>query len=103
MGVSFTDNQNEKQKTASDKSDVPEENGEHGECLRILNLVLDDEASDHQKAYFKEHIKNCMPYYEIYNLSKTIKTLIKNKCNDKQVPTGLVDSIKHKISENYKQ
>ena len=72
---------------------------EHNECMRILNLVLDGEATEEQREYFQKVIKNCMPYFEIYHLDKTIKELIKSKCCSHEVPTDLIQSIKAKISQ----
>jgi len=76
-----------------DKSNQPN----HGECLRILNLVLDEEATDEEREYFKSHLQNCMPYYEIYNVDLKIKELIKKNCCNKEVPKDLVNSIREKI------
>jgi mycothiol system anti-sigma-R factor len=69
-------------------------------CLEILNLVLDEEATPEQREYFKNHLENCLPYYEIYQLDKTLKDKIKSTCCGKDVPNDLVESIKLKISEN---
>ncbi len=68
-------------------------------CLEILNLVLDDEASPEQREYFKKHLQNCMPYYEIFSVDKLIKEMVRNKCNCHPVPEDLVDSIKSKLSD----
>ncbi|UII28820.1 anti-sigma factor [Fulvivirga maritima] len=70
---------------------------DHSECLKVLNLVLDQEATDEEQAYFKQHIENCMPYYEIYNVDKAIKSMIKDKCLNQKTPSDLVESIKSKI------
>jgi mycothiol system anti-sigma-R factor len=69
-------------------------------CLEILNLVLDEEATPEQREYFKQHLENCLPYYEIYQLDKTLKDRIKKSCCGKDVPHDLIESIKTKISEN---
>jgi len=70
---------------------------DHSECLKILNSVLDEEATDEERAYFKQHLQNCMPYYEIYNLDLKIKELIQKNCCNKEVPQDLVKSIREKI------
>jgi len=74
----------------------------HSECLKILNLVLDEEASPEEQEYFKKHIETCMPYYEIYSVDKAIKDLIKEKCYNKQVPQSLIDQIKKQITQEAK-
>lgn len=70
---------------------------EHSECMRILNLVLDGEASPEENNFFKEKLENCMPYYQIYNVDMAIKELIKKVGYERQCPDGLVDEIKAKI------
>lgn len=70
---------------------------DHSECLRILNLVLDGEADDQQKAIFKEHLQNCMPYYEIYNVDQAIRHLLKKNCKDKHLPDDIKEEIKSRI------
>jgi len=80
-----------------DPSDKNQSLPNHSECLRILNLVIDEEATEEQMAYFKKHLQNCMPYYEIYNVDLKIKELIKKNCCNKEVPQDLVDSIREKI------
>jgi len=75
----------------------------HQQCLKmldeVLEEVLDNEATDQQYRKFKNHIDACADCYQIYNLDKAIKELIKVKCNDTKVPSGLVGQIKSKISE----
>ncbi len=70
---------------------------EKDDCLELLNLVLDSAASSEQEKYFKEHLKHCLPCYEKYNLDMAIKKLIKEKCCGKQIPEGLVASIRSKV------
>lgn len=88
MGTTSTD--------SNDSSNQSKTSPDHNECLRILNLVLDEEATEEERSYFKQHLQNCMPYYEIYNVDKKIKELIKKNCN-KKVPKDLVESIREKI------
>lgn len=78
------------------------QNGECPEkqkCLEILNLVLDGEANEEQKDYFRNHIEKCMPCNSDYSVEKAIKELLQAKCSNKEVPNDLVESIKSKISE----
>lgn len=77
--------------------DTGMEGPNHNECLKILSLVLDEEAGPEEQEYFKKHIENCMPYYEIYSVDRAIKELIRQKCYDREVPRDLVDQIKSKI------
>ena len=71
-----------------------------GDCLELLNLVLDQEASPGQYKHFEEHLKNCMPCYEKYNIDVAIKKMIREKCADRRVPSGLVETIRAKVLNN---
>jgi hypothetical protein len=79
----------------------PEKKGsnqpDHNECLKLLHLVLDDEATLEQKDYFDKHVCNCMPYYEIYHVDKAIKSLVKDTCCGKNVPSDLADAIREQL------
>lgn len=66
-------------------------------CLRILNLMLDNEATKSQEEFFKSHIENCMVCFAHYNVEKQLRQLIKNKCNNKSVPSALANEIRGKI------
>lgn len=69
------------------------------ECLEMLQLILDGEASPEQKDHFlKEHLESCMPCYQNYNLEVAIRQLLKTKCSQ-HAPQDLVDDIKKKVSE----
>ena len=73
------------------------DDADHQECMRILSLVLDEEATPEQREYYNKHLKDCMPYYEIYNLDLAIKDLIKKNCAGQPVPSDLAQSIRAKI------
>lgn len=83
MGSNSTESMNDQ----NDKTD----------CLELLNLVLDSAASTEEQESFKEHLKQCMPCYEKYNLDMAIKRLIQEKCCGKHVPEGLAASIRSKV------
>ena len=66
-------------------------------CLKILQLMLDNEADETQKKQFELQIKNCMPCYKMYHLDAAIKEVLQSKIETKPVPDDLVDTIKLKI------
>ena len=70
---------------------------DHQECLRILSLVLDNEATPEEEAIFKEHLENCMPYFEIYNIDRTIRQLIRKNCSDKKLSEEMKNQIRDKV------
>ena len=67
------------------------------ECLEMLQLILDGEATPEQKANFKSHVDECMPCFQHYHFDQAIKELLKVKCSH-EAPTDLIASIKSKIS-----
>ncbi len=67
------------------------------ECLEMLQLILDGEATPEQKANFKSHVDECMPCFQHYHFDQAIKELLKLKCTH-DAPTDLITSIKNKIS-----
>ncbi|HNP18969.1 MAG TPA: anti-sigma factor [Fulvivirga sp.] len=82
-------------KSGSDKNASSQP--DHSKCLKLLHLVLDDEATPEEKEYFEKHVCNCMPYYEIYHVDKAIKTLVKKSCCGENVPQDLAAEIKAKL------
>ena len=70
------------------------------ECLQMLQLILDGEASHEQKEHFlKEHLEECMPCYKNYHLEVAIRQLLKTKCSS-QAPQDLIEDIKKKVIQN---
>ena len=70
------------------------------ECLEMLQLILDGEATNEQKEHFlKEHLEECMPCYKNYHLEVAIRQLLKTKCCH-EAPQELVDDIKTKVIQN---
>jgi anti-sigma factor (TIGR02949 family) len=70
------------------------------DCLEMLQLILDGEASSEQKEHFlKTHLEECMPCYRNYNLEMAIRQLLKTKCSS-HAPQELVDDIRKKVIQN---
>lgn len=69
-------------------------------CMQMLQLILDGEATQDQKEYFKNHMDVCMPCFKSYSLDSAIKELLKSRCCNDPVPPGLVDEIKMQINQN---
>ena len=67
------------------------------ECLKILQLMLDGEASDNEEKFFVEHKEHCIQCLEMFDVEKSIRDAIKTKLQKKAVPTELIESIKSKI------
>ncbi|MEP4133732.1 MAG: anti-sigma factor [Cyclobacteriaceae bacterium] len=69
-------------------------------CLKILHLMLDDEASKDEEAYLTEHIEKCMFCFEQYEVEKQIRELLRTKSAKMTVPADLANLIKSKISQS---
>ena len=73
--------------------------GSKPNCMEMLQLILDGEATAEQQEYFRSHMDKCMPCFKSYNLNMSIKELVKTRCCHDQVPQELVEQIKMQISQ----
>jgi len=70
------------------------------ECMQLLQLIVDGEATHEQTTDFlSNHLEHCMPCYKTYHLEMAIRQLLKLKCIS-QAPPELVDTIKAKVIQN---
>jgi mycothiol system anti-sigma-R factor len=74
--------------------------GSKPNCMEMLQLILDGEATAEQQDYFRSHMDTCMPCFKSFSLDMSIKELVKTRCCSDQVPQGLVEQIKMQISQN---
>lgn len=82
----------------SDQSQMKQDCSNKRDCLEMLQLILDGEATHEQKEHFlKHHLDECLPCYKNYHLELKIKELLKTKCCGGQAPSDLVEQIKNKI------
>lgn len=66
----------------------------------ILYLILDNEATEEQKDFFRFHIDKCAKCLEHYQIEKALWDKIKIKLDDKKCcPDCLVDTIREKIKQ----
>ena len=86
-----------------DQSRMKQDCDNKRDCLEMLQLIIDGEATPQQKDHFlKEHLEQCMPCYKNYNLEMAIRELLKTKCTN-QAPQELVESIRRKVTEKLAQ
>lgn len=70
------------------------------ECMQMLQLILDGEATADQKEHFlKHHLDECMPCYKNYHLEIKLRELLKSKCTG-GCPQELAESIKSQINSS---
>lgn len=83
-----------------DQSKMKQDCENSRECLEMLQLILDGEATAQQKDHFlKQHLEQCMPCYKNYHLEVAIRQLLKTKCTQ-HAPQELVDDIRKKVIQN---
>ena len=70
---------------------------DYDKCLRILNLMLDNEVTPAQQEYFYDHIEKCMVCFSHFHVEKQIRQLLKSKINRKPVPESLAEEIRKRI------
>jgi len=66
-------------------------------CMKLLELVMDGEATPEEEKHFHKHINDCLPCFETFNMEQSIKEMLQTKLEKKQVPEDLINSIKQKI------
>ena len=70
------------------------------EYFDLVQIVLDNESTPEQDAYLRRHMKRCLACFEYVNLEKELAEALKQKLERKEVPEGLADSIREKISNS---
>jgi len=68
-------------------------------CMKLLQLIIDNEADINEQEAFEQKLKDCMDCYKSYHLEKAIKDTLRNKIEKKTVPVSLIQEIKNKIQE----
>jgi anti-sigma factor (TIGR02949 family) len=73
---------------------------EEKECLKVLEVILDEESTPEEEKRYFAHIQKCWPCFQNYNLEKAIRELVKTKLEKKKVPEGLIEKIKTEIEKS---
>ncbi len=68
------------------------------ECMKMVQLIVDNQATDDQINQFKQNMNKCLPCEQGYELEKCIKETMQLRLEKKCVPLSLIDCIKQKIS-----
>ena len=69
------------------------------ECLEIMDLVVDNEATQKEWEAFYNHIDDCLKCLERYQLDAELKQTLSRKISKKAVPSDLVETILNKVRE----
>ncbi|MEO6282815.1 MAG: phosphohydrolase [Dyadobacter sp.] len=70
----------------------------HVECMKIIQAILDDGATEAEKDHFRENMDKCIPCIESYRLEKCIKDSLNSKIAKKPCPQSILDTIISKIN-----
>ena len=82
-----------------DQSNMKQDCPNQRDCLEMLQLIIDGEATPEQKDHFmKHHLEGCMPCYQTYHLEIKIKALLKEKCCNGHAPEDLINTIKNQVN-----
>ncbi|MDN4164868.1 hypothetical protein QWY31_05105 [Cytophagales bacterium LB-30] len=73
--------------------------GKQEDCIQMLYLIIDGQASEDQIKEFSKHMKDCTPCYKHHELEQAIKQTLQAKIDNRPIPPGLIESIKTKIRE----
>ncbi|MBL7848640.1 MAG: mycothiol system anti-sigma-R factor [Cyclobacteriaceae bacterium] len=73
--------------------------GKRATCMEMLQLYLDGEVTQEQRAYFLHHMDMCMPCFKGYQVDMAIKELLKTRCCGEGAPGDLVQQIKAQIAQ----
>ncbi|MFN4145630.1 MAG: hypothetical protein ACK4GN_07385 [Runella sp.] len=70
----------------------------HAECLKKIQAVLDGEASEEEKAHFRENMEECLHCIRMYHLEKCVKEVLQSKIDKRSCPDSLISVIKAKLN-----
>ena len=68
------------------------------ECMKMVQLIVDGQATCDQIAAFKVSMDKCLPCEKGYELEKCIKDAMKGKVVEKKCPGSLIALIRAKIA-----
>ncbi len=69
----------------------------HVQCMKVIQMILDGEASEDEKEHFRQNMEKCMPCIKTYHLEKCIKDSLQNKVERRPCPERLVAAIKAQL------
>lgn len=74
----------------------------NGECIKYVQLYLDNMACKHKDAAFLQGVKDCDACCEYFQINDCIKNNLKTKIGQIELSDDFVNKIKHSLQkENY--
>ncbi len=68
--------------------------------LAVLQLILDNESTKEEEEYLMDHLDECSCCLKEYEIETQVREMLKTKLKQKEVPSGLANSIKAKIIQS---
>lgn len=66
----------------------------------LIQLILDDEASQEQKSLFSKHEHMCHHCADKYNIERSVIDILRNKIGKDCCPDGFANSVRSAVLEN---
>lgn len=83
--------------SSSARPEMKEHCSHRADCLKMIQLILDEEATDQQLARVRANLESCKPCIEMYQLEKEVKELLTKRMEKRCCPDKLVATIKARI------
>lgn len=71
--------------------------GHQSNCLKMIQLLVDGEATEEQLEKLRHNMEVCRPCIEMYHLEKEVKALLQERMEKKCCPDKLIATIKERI------
>jgi hypothetical protein len=71
----------------------------HNECMKMIQMVLDGQATTEEMTKVQENLHKCLPCSNGYQLEKSIREALTLRLEKKCLPSNLIDCIKQKINK----
>jgi mycothiol system anti-sigma-R factor len=71
------------------------------QTLKELDAFLDGELSDHVRVQINEHIEGCVDCLQTFEFHAELKTVIRRKCSNDELPPGLLAKIEMCFDEDF--
>jgi anti-sigma factor (TIGR02949 family) len=65
------------------------------ETIRELDAFLDGELSDDARGQIHDHLNGCTDCLQAFDFHAELKVVIREKCNNDEMPAGLLAKIEH--------
>jgi anti-sigma factor (TIGR02949 family) len=71
------------------------------QTLKELDAFLDGELSDQVRVQINEHIEGCVDCLQTFEFHAELKTVIRRKCSNDELPAGLLAKIEMCFDEDF--